>query len=52
MLGWLPNDPDVNRLLGQARMLYGNISDPDDEFFTGCTDDCPPDCEADHRGEE
>lgn len=23
-----------------------------DEYWTGCTDDCPEDCMADHRGEE
>lgn len=23
-----------------------------DEFDTGCTDDCPEDCTADHQGEE
>lgn len=28
------------------------ITDPDDPFWTGCTDDCPDDCAADHRGEE
>lgn len=28
------------------------ITDPDDEFYTGCTEDCEPDCMADHKGEE
>lgn len=28
------------------------ITDPDDEFYTGCTEDCPDDCAADHRGEQ
>lgn len=27
------------------------VTDPTDEFFTGCGEDCPPDCAADHRGE-
>lgn len=30
---------------------HDNITDPDDEFWTGCTDFCPPHCAADHRGE-
>lgn len=27
-------------------------ADPDDEFYTGCTERCGDDCTADHRGEE
>lgn len=33
-------------------MTGGNITDPDDEFWTGCTDQCPDDCCADHKGEQ
>lgn len=33
-------------------MAEGNITDPADEFWTGCTDFCTADCQADHRGEE
>jgi hypothetical protein len=29
-----------------------NVIDPDDEFFTGCTEDCADECAADHRGEQ
>lgn len=29
-----------------------NVLDEDDEFYTGCTDECGDDCMADHRGEE
>lgn len=25
---------------------------PEDEFWTGCTEDCPDDCSADHKGEQ
>ncbi len=32
--------------------MSGNITDPDDEFYTGCTDECEDGCEADHRGEQ
>lgn len=31
--------------------MSDNITDPDDEFWTGCTEDCPEDCMADHQGE-
>ncbi|ANA86407.1 hypothetical protein BH762_gp112 [Gordonia phage OneUp] len=30
----------------------GNIIDPDDEFWTGCSEDCAPHCMSDHRGEQ
>lgn len=29
-----------------------NVTDPDAEFYTGCSDECPDGCEADHRGEQ
>lgn len=29
-----------------------NITDPEDELWTGCSEDCSPECAADHRGEE
>ena len=28
-----------------------NVTDPDDPYWTGCTDGCTDDCMADHRGE-
>jgi hypothetical protein len=28
-----------------------NITDPDDEFYTGCSEYCADDCMADHQGE-
>ena len=28
-----------------------NITDPDDEFYNGCDEDCRDDCSADHQGE-
>lgn len=31
----------------------GDLNEPEsDEFYTGCTEDCPLDCQADHRGEQ
>lgn len=32
--------------------VWANITDPDDEFYTGCADECEDGCEADHRGEQ
>lgn len=28
-----------------------NITDPDDEFYNGCDEDCRDQCTADHQGE-
>jgi hypothetical protein len=30
----------------------GCVCAANDHFATGCTDDCPEDCMADHRGEQ
>lgn len=35
-----------------AREAVGNLADPDDEFYTGCTEDCRDDCGTDQRGQE
>lgn len=36
----------------RADAMSGNITDPGDEFYSGCTDDCEDNCGADHRGEQ
>ena len=28
------------------------VTDPDDPYWTGCTEGCDDDCQADHKGEE
>lgn len=41
-----------------GRMVYdpeghcAPITDPEDEYWSGCTEECPDDCQADHKGEE
>lgn len=30
---------------------HGNIIEPSDPYWTGCDENCPPHCMADHRGE-
>lgn len=40
---------DFAQYVGQVG--YPAYEPDDDEFDTGCTDDCPDDCAADHRSE-
>jgi hypothetical protein len=41
----MTNTPD-------PRIEPGNITDPDDEYWTGCHDGCDDDCTTDHQGEQ